>query len=204
MVLFHILTQFNVPIGKVNEMLPTVVPVQAEVDLHKRTPFRALGLADEVHAGFLRLAVGFLRIAFDAGTNNVFPCRRPAAVARNDVVQVQILPVKHAPAILAGVLVPLKNVVARELYFLLWQPVVNKQQNDSRHADAEGNGADGFLLRRVFGNVAPFLKIEGVERAVLGVDDDLRLALKQQYERAAGGADVDRLPQPVQHKHMLV
>jgi len=120
------------------------------------------------------------------------------------VVQVQILPVKHAPAILAGVLVPLKNVVARELYFLLWQPVVNEQQNDSRHADAEGNGADGFLLRRVFGNVAPFLKIEGVERAVLGVDDDLRLALKQQYERAAGGADVDRLPQPVQHKHMLV
>src|ERR1017187_11039531 len=66
------------------------------------------------------------------------------AVARNDVVQVQILPVKHAPAILAGVLVPLKNVVARELYLLLGQPVVNKQQNRSRHADAEGNGADGF------------------------------------------------------------
>src|SRR5208282_249457 len=149
--LFRILAQFDVPIGQVNEMLPTVVPVQAEIDLHKRTPFRALGLADEVHAGFLRLAVGFLRIAFDAGTNNVF---------------------------------------ARELYFLLWQPVINEQQNDSRHADAEGNSADGFLLRRVFGNVAPFLKIEGVERAVLGVDDDLRLALKQQYERAAGGADV--------------
>jgi hypothetical protein len=56
------------------------------------------------------------------------------------MVQVQILPVKHAPAILAGVLVPLKNVVARKLYFLLGQPVVNEQQNDSRHADAEGDG----------------------------------------------------------------
>ena len=159
----HVLAQFDVPIGQVNEMLPTVMPVQAEIDLHKRTPFRALGLADEVHAGFLRLAVGFLRVAFDAGTNNVLPGRRPAAVPRDHVVQVQILPVKHPPAILAGVLVALKNVVARELHFLLGQPVIDEQQNDSRHADAEGNGADGFLLRRIFGNVAPFLKIEGVE-----------------------------------------
>src|SRR5208283_2874114 len=63
---------------------------------------------------------------------------------------------------------------------------------------------DGFLARRVSGKILPFLKVEGAERAVVGVDDDLRLALKKQSERAAGGADVDRLPQPVQHKHMLV
>ena len=114
--------------------------------------------------------------------------------SRDDVVQIQILPVKYAPAVLAHVFVALKNVVTRELHFLLGQPVIDEQQNDARHTDAEGNGADGFLRRRVFGNVAPFLKIEGVKRAVLGVDDDLRLALKQQYERPACGADVDRLP----------
>jgi hypothetical protein len=43
------------------------------------------------------------------------------------------------------------------------------------------------------------VKIKRAERAVVAVDDDLRLALKKQREGAAGGADVDRLPQPVQH-----
>jgi hypothetical protein len=43
--LFHILARFDVPTGQVNEMLPTVVPVPDEIDLHKRTLFRALGLA---------------------------------------------------------------------------------------------------------------------------------------------------------------
>ena len=53
---------------------------------------------------------------------------------------------------------------------------------------------DGFLVRRVFGEVAPFVKVESAERAVFSVHNDLRLALKKQREGAAGGADVDRLP----------
>ena len=39
--------QFDVPVSEINEMFPTVMPVQAEVDLHKRTPLGPLGLADE-------------------------------------------------------------------------------------------------------------------------------------------------------------
>ena len=42
-----------------------------------------------------------------------------------------------SPAILAGVPVALKNVVPRELHFLLRQPVKREQQNHARHADAE-------------------------------------------------------------------
>ena len=79
--LLNVFAQLDVPIGQVNEMLPTVVLVHTEVNLHKRPPFRTFGLADEVQAGFLRSAVGFLRVAFHAGANNVFPRRRPAAVA---------------------------------------------------------------------------------------------------------------------------
>ena len=122
----------------------------------------------------------------------------------SDVVEVQILAVKNFAAILAGVFVALKNVVPRELHFLFRHPVIHEQQNDARDADAEGNGVDGFLVRRGFGKAAPFGKIKSAERAVRLVHHDLRLALKQQREGAAGGADVDRLPQPVQHKHMLV
>jgi len=175
-------------------MFPTVVPLQAEVDLHERTPLRSLWFADEVHSGFLRRAVGLLRVALDAGADDVLPSRRPATVARDDVVQIQILAVKNFAAVLAGVFVALKDVVARELDFLFGHPVIHEQQNDARHADAEGNGADGFLVRRALGKIAPFLKVEGAERAVLGVDDDLCLPLKKQCECAAGGADVDRLP----------
>jgi len=65
------------------------------------------------------------------------------------------------PAVLARVFVALKYVVARELHFLLRQPVIDEQQNDARHANAEGNGADGSSAG-VFSNVAPFLEAEGV------------------------------------------
>jgi len=43
-----------------------------------------------------------------------------------------------------------------------------------------------------------------VKRTVVAVQDHLGVALKQQRERAPGGADVDRLPEPVQDQHMLV
>jgi len=93
-------------------MLPTVVPVQAEIDLHKRTPFRRLGLRTRCRPASCGLRLAFCVLHSMQEQNNVLPGRRPAAVARNDVVQIQILPVKHAPAILAGVLVRQKIVGA--------------------------------------------------------------------------------------------
>ena len=100
-------------------MLPTIVTVQAEVDLHKRPPLRPLGLANEMQTGFLWGTVGLLGIALDAGANNIFPRRRAAAVAGDDVVQIQVLALKYPAAILAGVFVALKDVVAREFNFFL-------------------------------------------------------------------------------------
>src|SRR5437867_9848024 len=138
--LLHVLAQFNVPVRQVKEMFPTVVIMQAEVDLHKRTPLRPLGLADEPHARFLRRAVGLFRIAGNAGADNILPRGWPAAVARNDMVQIQVSPVEHLAAKLAGVFVPLKNVVAGEFDFLLGQPIKDKQQDDARNANSEGEG----------------------------------------------------------------
>src|SRR5512140_504412 len=53
----NVLAQLNVPVSKVDKMLPTVVVMEGEIDLDERTPFRTLRFADEMHAGLLRGAV---------------------------------------------------------------------------------------------------------------------------------------------------
>ena len=185
-------------------MFPTVVPVQGEIDLHERTPFRALRFADEIHARLGWCPVGLVCVATDAGTNDVFPGRRAAPVARNDVVEVQILPVKNLAAILAGVFVAFKNIVPGELHFLFRHPVIHEQQDDARHADAEGDAVNGVFVRAGGGNIAPFGKIKSAEGTVGIIQNDLGVALKEQRESAPGGADIDCLPEPVQNQNMLV
>lgn len=58
-----------------------------------------------------------------------------------------------------------------------------------------------WFLRR---KVPPLVKAEGVEGAIIPVEDDLSVALKQQGESSTNGADVYRLPKAIQHQHMLV
>ena len=180
-------------------MLPTVVPVQREIDLHKRTPFWALGFAHEVHAGFVGRVVGLAGVARDARANDVFPSGRPAAVARDDVVEIEIFPVEDVAAVLAGVFVALKDVVARELHFFLRHPVIHEEQDNLGQPDAEGDGVNGIVVRSVGGDIAPFLKIKGAKGAVRIFSHHLGLALEEEGERAAGSADVYSLPEPVQH-----
>ena len=48
------------------------------------------------------------------------------AIAWNHVVQIQIFAIAGFAAILAGILVSLKNIVAGELYFLLGQMIINE------------------------------------------------------------------------------
>ena len=180
-------------------MFPAIVAVQAEIHLHKRPPLGPFGLADEMQAGFERRVVGLLRVALDAGANDILPRRRAATVARNHVIQIQVLALKHQPAVLAGVFVALKNVVARELHFLLRQAVIGQKQNDARNANAKRNGVDGFVVRGALGKVAPLAEIKSAERTVVGVDDDLGVPLKKQRKGAPGGANIHSLPQPVQH-----
>src|SRR6266705_6227136 len=110
----NVFTQLDIPVSHVNEVFPAIVLVQAETDLHEGTPLRPLRFSDEVQPRFLRRAIGLECIAIDARANDVFPGRRPAAVARKNVVEVQIFPVKGLATILAGILVTLKDVMAGE------------------------------------------------------------------------------------------
>lgn len=185
-------------------MLPAFVMVQAEVDLDEGTPLGPLGLSNEVHACLLRRVIGLAGVARDAGADNVFPNGRAAAVARNNVVQVQVLAVKGLPAILAGIVVPLKNVVPGELDLLLGQAIKHDQQYDPRNTELEGNRVDALGMRLLLGKILPLTKAESLKRTVHSAKHNLRMAFKEESKRAPGGADIDRLPQPVKHQNMLV
>ena len=89
-------------------MLPAIMLVQTEIDLDERTPLRTLGLADEMHPCLLWSSIRFECIALDAGANNIFPGGRSPSIARDDVIQIQVLSIENSPAILAGIAVTLE------------------------------------------------------------------------------------------------
>ena len=53
----------DVPVREVDEVLPTIVTVKAEVNLDEGTPFRTFWLADQMQTSFLRSSIRFPRIA---------------------------------------------------------------------------------------------------------------------------------------------
>ena len=125
--LSNLFAQLDVPISEVDEVLPTIVLVQREVNLHERSPLWPLGLADQTHASLLRRTVCLAGVALDARAHNVLPRRRTAPVARDDVVQVQVVAVAGLATVLAGVLVALENVMPREYDFLFRHMVIDDQ-----------------------------------------------------------------------------
>lgn len=185
-------------------MFPGIVVAHPEIYLDERPPLWTFGFADEVEAGFLRGAVGFFGITLDAGANDIFPGGRAAAIARDHVVKIQVAPIEHLAAILAGVVVAFEDIVAREFHFLLRHPVEEAEQDDARHADPERNGMDAFRVRLLIRKIVPLRKVVGLEGPIGVVEDHLRVPFEEEREGAPGGADVDRLPKPVQHQNLLV
>ena len=129
--------QLDVPVSEINEVFPAIVLVQAETDLHEGTPLRPLGFPDEVQARFLRCAIGLECIAIDARAHDVLPGCGAAAVARENMVKVQIFSVKGFPTILAGILVTLENVMPGELHLFFRHMIIDHQQDHSGHPDTE-------------------------------------------------------------------
>ena len=157
-----------------------------------------------MQTGFLRRAVGLARVAGDAGADDVFPRRRAAAVAGDDVVEIQILAVKNAATILTGIAVALEDVMTGEFDFLFWQAVEHGQQNHAWNSDFEGDAFDARTGGVVLRHITPLIEIVGLKRAVGIGKDDLSVAFKEKAQRPANGAYIHRLPQPVENQHVLV
>ena len=183
-------------------MLPRVVACLAELEMEHGPPLRTLRLMEELHAGLAGRAVALATVAGDAGADDVFPRRFAAAIARDDVVEIEVLAVVLVATILAGVVVALEDVVTRELHFLLRHPVEKEEQNHLGHANLERDGADhvgSFVAAR---KAEPLVEGHGLEGAAVGLDD-LRVALIKEHEGALDAADVDRLPQSIEYEDVV-
>ncbi len=121
-----------------------------------------------------------------------------------DVIQIKVTTIEEFAAVLAGVLVALKHVVSGEFYFLLRKPIEHKQHDHPRDLDLERDGRNHFMIGRVRGQIAPAFEV--VRRKVVRVIRRNNLGVPCVYERkgAASGADVHRLPEPVEHQNLTV
>ena len=89
-----------------------------------------------------------------------------------------------------------------ELHFLLGHAVKEEEQDDLGHANLEGDGADNVRAFVTAREVEPLAEGHGLERSAARFDD-LRVALIKEHEGALDRADVDRLPETVEHEDVL-
>jgi len=167
-------------------MLPALVVIQAEIDLYEGPPFGALRFSNEQHSRLTWGPIGLPCVAGDTGADNVFPSGRTAAIARDDVVEIQFTAVKDEPTVLAGVEVALEDIVAGELHFLFGHAIENEEQDHPGHADSKGDGVDTIRCVRAFGEVFPLAEVIGLKSTVIASEDNLGLSFEEESERSTG------------------
>ena len=198
------IAQLDIPVREVEKVPPAIVQLAVESDVDERPPLRTHGPLNEVHPDLMREPVALSRVTRDARADDVFPSRRAAFVARDDVIKIQVALVENVAAVLAHVLVALEDVVPRELHFLPRHPVEKQQHDHTRHADLERDRMHHVLLRLARGKVAPALEVVR-EKIIPPIRiHDLRVPLAQERKSPAHCADVNRLPESVQNKNLAV
>ena len=118
-------------------MAPTVINAARKGYVDERSPFWALRFSKQLHSGFVRKFVPFARVAGDAGADNILPSGLAPAVAREDVIDIEVRAVEECSAVLAGVLVALEDVVSCVLDLLFRQAVEEAKNDDARNADPQ-------------------------------------------------------------------
>src|ERR1051326_3835077 len=98
-------------------MPPAFVLRRRKGHMQKRAPLRSLRFADQRHLRFLRQTISLSGVTRNAGADDVFPCGHPAAVTRDDMVEIEVVAVKSFSAVLADVFVPLEPIVSADFHF---------------------------------------------------------------------------------------
>ncbi len=96
----------------------------------------------------------------------------------NDVVQVEIFAIECPATILAHVFVALKDVVTRELNFLLGKFVKEEQEDDPRQSDLKRNRVNVLGTRLVLGEILPLGEAKSLERPVIPAGNDFGTTLE--------------------------
>lgn len=116
-------------------MAPAFVELAVKSDVDKRPPPRLFGLSNQVHVRFVNELVSFAGVAGNARANDIFPGREAAFVSGDDVVEIQLRTIKNFAAILAGIFIPLENVVTCEFDFFARKAIEETENNDGRYPD---------------------------------------------------------------------
>jgi hypothetical protein len=199
-----LVTQFHIPVGKIDEVSPAFVLRRGKRHVDKWAPFGPFRSSNQTHVRFLRKSVAFARVTPDARANDIFPSCRSASIARHDVIEIQFVALKNLTAVLTGVLVALEHIVSRKLHFLFRKPIEKEQHDHARHADLPRDGGDHFVFRRGHGKIPPALEIVCHEIVRLIGRNHVGVSCIHERECAARSADVHRLPQTVQDQNLTV
>jgi hypothetical protein len=120
------------------------------------------------------------------------------------MIQIQIPPVFDVATILAGVGVPLENILAGQLHLFFGNSVKKHEDNDPGNPDPEADGSQGILPLIVLTEFPPTVEVEGPEIIPRPVAlHDLGVPHVQQAERPANRTDMDGLPETVQNQNTM-
>ena len=161
-------------------MTPTMIHTSGKGDIYKRSPFGALRFFEQIHSGLVREFVPLARVAWDAGADNIFPSGLSSSVAWQDMIDIEMIAIKNGGAVLAGILIPLKNIVPRELDLFFWQAVKDAEDDDPRNANPQGNCLEHSRLGIQQRKITPACEIVREKIADSGICHDLCMALIEQ------------------------
>ena len=119
------------------------------------------------------------------------------------MIQIQVLAIESLAAVLTGVPVALEDIVPGELHLFPRHPVKKDEENHARNADAPPGSLHHVRVGFASAEVAPAFEVVGGKTPVFRMHH-LCMALAQKSKSPAGGADVNRLPQPIQDKNMSI
>ncbi len=101
-------------------MTPTLVNTTSKGDIDKRSPLGAFWLLEQIHSGFVRKLVSLAGVAGDAGADDILPGGLPSTVSWQDMIDIEMAPVKMFTAVLAGIFIPFKNIESCEFDLFFW------------------------------------------------------------------------------------
>jgi hypothetical protein len=120
------------------------------------------------------------------------------------MVNVQAAPVKGDSAVLASVLVPLKDILAGEFHLFFRQAIENTEHDNPGNPDPQGDGLEHPWLGIGGREIPPTQEIvRHVITRVIG-SNHLGMSLVEKRQRPSSGTGVDCLPQPVEHENRLI
>lgn len=118
------------------------------------------------------------------------------------MVEIEVLAIEFMPAILAGVVIALEDIMPGEFHFLFRHPIEKEEQDHLGHTDLERDGADNVLTFITARKTEPLVEGHRLERAAIGLHH-LSMALIKEHEGPFNATDVDGLPETIEHEDVL-